>query len=51
VRAVAEGIAASSGAVERLGRELRTEMNSRFTPFHAVARVALAELRRDIRSG
>jgi hypothetical protein len=48
VRAVAEGVAANSEAIERLGRELRTEMDTRFTAFHAVVRVALAELRRDI---
>jgi hypothetical protein len=51
VRAVAEGVAANSEAIERLGPELRTEMDSSFTAFHAVVRVALAELRRDIRSG
>ena len=50
VRAVAEGVAANSEAIERLGRELRTEMDSRFTAFHAVVRVALAELRRDIQA-
>ncbi|HEY7868728.1 MAG TPA: hypothetical protein VIF59_05845, partial [Methylomirabilota bacterium] len=48
VRAVAEGVAANSEAIERLGRELRTEMDTRFTAFHAVVRVALTELRRDI---
>jgi len=51
VRAVAEGVAAKLEAVERFGRELRTEMGSRFTSFHAVVRVALAELRRDIHQG
>jgi hypothetical protein len=50
VRGVAEGVAASSEAIERLGRERRTEMDSRFTAVHAVVRVALAELRRDIRA-
>jgi hypothetical protein len=50
VRALAEGVAANSEAIERLGRELRTEMDSRFTAFHAVVRVALADLRRELRS-
>jgi hypothetical protein len=45
---VAEGVAANSEAIERLGRELRTEMDTRFTAFHAVVRVALTEVRRDI---
>jgi uncharacterized protein YaaN involved in tellurite resistance len=50
VRAVAEGVAASSETLERLGRDLRTEMGARFTSSHAVVRVALAELRRDIQA-
>jgi hypothetical protein len=49
VRAVAEGVAANSEAIERLGTDLRAEMDSRFTASHAVVRVALQELRRDIR--
>jgi len=49
-RPVAEGVAASSEAIERLGGELRMEMDSRFTAFHAVVRLALAELRRDIQA-
>ncbi len=48
VRAVAEGVAANSEAIERLGTDLRAEMDSRFTASHAVVRVALQELRRDI---
>ncbi|MGH7385805.1 MAG: hypothetical protein ACREKG_11570 [Candidatus Rokuibacteriota bacterium] len=48
VRAVAEGVAANSEAIERLGGDLRAEMDSRFTASHAVVRVALQELRRDI---
>ncbi|MEX2220444.1 MAG: hypothetical protein WEG40_01480 [Candidatus Rokuibacteriota bacterium] len=48
VRAVAEGVAANSEAIERLGRDLRAEMDSRFTASHVVVRVALQELRRDI---
>ena len=48
VRAVAEAVGANSEAIERLGREFRTDMDTRFTAFHAVVRVALAELRRDI---
>jgi uncharacterized coiled-coil DUF342 family protein len=48
VRAVAEGVAANSEAIERLGTGLRAEMDSRFTAYHAVVRVALQELRRDI---
>ena len=49
VRAVAEGVAANSEAIERLGTGLRAEMDSRFTASHAVVRVALQELRRDLR--
>ncbi len=48
VRAVAEGVAANSEAIERLGTGLRAEMDSRFTAYHVVVRVALQELRRDI---
>jgi hypothetical protein len=48
VRAVAEGVAANTEAIERLGTGLRAEMDSRFTASHAVVRVALQELRRDI---
>lgn len=48
VRAVAEGVAANSEAIERLGTGLRAEMDSRFTASHAVVRVALQELRRDL---
>jgi V/A-type H+-transporting ATPase subunit G/H len=51
VRAVAEGVAANSEAIERLGTGLRAEMDSRFTGYHAVVRVALQELRRDIHEG
>jgi len=50
VRAVAEGVAANAEAIERLGRELRTEMDSRFTAFHSVVRVGLADLRRELRA-
>jgi hypothetical protein len=50
VRAVAKGVAANSEAIERLGPELRTEMDSRVTAFHAVVRVALGDLRRELRS-
>ena len=49
VRAVAEGVAANSESIERLGRELRAEVDSRFTGVHAVVGVALAEVRREIR--
>jgi hypothetical protein len=48
VRAVAEGVAANTEAIERLGTDLRAEMDSRFTASHAIVRVALQELRRDI---
>jgi hypothetical protein len=48
VRPVAEGVAANTEAMERLGSGLRAEMDSRFTASHAVVRVALQELRRDI---
>ncbi len=49
VTAVAEGVAANSESIERLGRELRAEVDSRFTSVHAVVGVALAEVRREIR--
>jgi predicted nucleic acid-binding Zn-ribbon protein len=49
VRAVADGVAANSESIERLGRELRAEVDSRFTAVHAVVGVALAEVRREIR--
>jgi chromosome segregation ATPase len=48
VRVVAEGVAANTEAIERLGTDLRAEMDSRFTAYHAVVRVALQELRNDI---
>jgi hypothetical protein len=48
VRAVAEGVAANSEAIERLDTGLRAEMDSRFTGYQAVVRVALQEVRRDI---
>jgi hypothetical protein len=51
VRAVAEGVAANTEALERLGTGLRAEMDARFTAYHAVVRVALQELRRDIHEG
>jgi chromosome segregation ATPase len=40
VRVVAEGVAANTEAIERLGTDLRPEMDSRFTAYHAVVRVA-----------
>jgi uncharacterized membrane protein len=49
VGAVAEGVAANSESIEHLGRDLRAEMDSRVTAFHAVVGVALAEVRREIR--
>lgn len=49
VKAVAEGVASNSESIERLGRELRAEVDSRFTAVHAVVGVALAEVRREIR--
>jgi len=48
VRAVAEGVAANTEAIERLGTGLRAEMDSRFTASHAIVRVALQEFRRDV---
>jgi chromosome segregation ATPase len=47
VRAIAEGVAANTEAIERLGTGLRAEMDSRFTASHAIVRVALQELRHD----
>jgi hypothetical protein len=49
VGAVAEGVATNSEAIERLGHDFRAEMDSRFTAFHAVVGVALAEVRREMR--
>ena len=49
VKAVAEGVAANSESIERLGRELRAEVDARFASVHAVVGVALAEVRREIR--
>jgi predicted nucleic acid-binding Zn-ribbon protein len=50
VRAVADGVAANSESIERLGRELRAEVDARFSAVHAVVGVALAEVRREIRA-
>jgi hypothetical protein len=48
IRAVAEGVAATFERVDRLGSELRTEMDQRFAATHAIVRVAFQEVRRDI---
>ena len=48
IRGVAEGVAATFEGVDRLGSELRTEMDQRFMASHAVVRVAFQEVRRDI---
>ena len=50
IRGVAEGVAATLERVDRLGSELRTEMDQRFAAAHAVVRVAFREVRRDISS-
>ncbi len=48
IRAIAEGVAATSERVDRLGGDLRSEMDQRFAATHAVVRVAFNEVRRDI---
>jgi hypothetical protein len=48
VRTVAEGVAATFERVDRLGHELRTEIDERFAASHAIVRVAFQEVRRDI---
>jgi len=48
VRGVAEGVSATFERVDRLGSELRTEMDQRFAAAHAVVRVAFRDVRLDI---
>lgn len=48
IRAVAEGVAATFERVDRLGSDLRTEMDQRFAATHAIVRVTFQEIRRDI---
>ena len=48
IRAVAEGVAVTFERVDRLGREIRTEMDQRFAATHAIVRVTFQEIRRDI---
>jgi hypothetical protein len=48
LRGVAEGVAATFERVDRLGIELRTEMDQRFAAAHAVVRVAFRDVRLDI---
>jgi len=48
IRGVAEGVSATFERVDRLGSELRTEMDQRFTAAHAVVRVAFRDVRLDI---
>ena len=48
IRSVAEGVAAAFERVDRLGSDLRTEMDQRFAAAHAVVRVAFHEVRLDI---
>jgi len=48
IRGLAEGVIGLSERVDRLGADLRAEMNERFTASHAVVRVAFQEVRRDI---
>ena len=48
VRGLAEGVIALSERVDRMGTDIRGEMNERFAATHAVVRVAFQEVRRDI---
>jgi len=48
IRGVAEGVSATFERVDRLGSELRTEMDQRFAAAHAVVRVAFRDVRLDI---
>jgi len=48
IRGVAEGVSATFERVDRLGSELRTEMDERFAAAHAVVRVAFRDVRLDI---
>jgi len=48
IRGVAEGMSATFERVDRLGSELRTEMDQRFAAAHAVVRVAFRDVRLDI---
>ena len=45
IRGVAEGVSATFERVDRLGSELRTEMDQRFAAAHAVVRVAFRDVR------
>jgi hypothetical protein len=48
IRGVAEGVSATFERVDRLGSELRTEMDQRFAAAHTVVRVAFRDVRLDI---
>jgi len=48
IRGVAEGVSATFERVDRLGSELRTEMDQRFAAAHSVVRVAFRDVRLDI---
>ena len=48
IRAVAEGVAVTFERVDRLGSEIRSEMDQRFTATHAIVRVAFKEVQREI---
>jgi hypothetical protein len=48
IRTVAEGVAANTEAIERLGHDLRGEMDARFKSFEMILRATFAGLRRDI---
>jgi phage host-nuclease inhibitor protein Gam len=50
IRTIAEGVSTLSDRVERLGAEIRAEMDGRFRAAEAVTRLAFAGLRRDIDS-
>ncbi len=48
VQTVAEGVAMTNERVDRLGSELRAEMNERFMAQEAMLRIAFRDVRRDI---
>ena len=48
IRAVAEGVAATTERMDRVEVSVKTEMGERFVATHSIFRTAFHELRRDI---
>jgi phage host-nuclease inhibitor protein Gam len=48
IRAVAEGVAATTERMDRIEASVKTEMEERFAATHSIFRTAFHELRRDI---